>query len=55
METFFVAYTIVWLAVLGFVLRLGVRQRRLTRALESLEARMEAPRQPDGRSVSEAA
>lgn len=42
METFVTAYIIVWLAVAGYVVRLGLRQRHLLRSLESLEKRFAA-------------
>lgn len=37
MATFVAAYLIVWLGVGMYVVRLGVRQRRLERALAALE------------------
>ena len=36
METFVVAYSLVWLAVFFYVVRLDVRQRRMSRRLEEL-------------------
>jgi CcmD family protein len=39
MTTFVTAYLAVWLAVGLFVVRLGVRQRRLEESLRALEAR----------------
>ncbi len=44
METFVVAYLLVWLAVFLYVVRLDVRHRRISRKLEELEARLEEPR-----------
>lgn len=41
METFFVAYALVWLAVSLYVLRLGLRQRELCEELKTLEAQVE--------------
>lgn len=37
MATFIAAYLIVWLGVAIYVVRLGVRQRRLERALAAFE------------------
>lgn len=37
MSTFLAAYLIVWVAVLGYVVRLAAQQRHLLRALESLQ------------------
>jgi CcmD family protein len=54
METFVVAYSLVWLAVFLYVVRLDVRQRRMSRRLEELEARWEEPRaspQPQSRAA----
>lgn len=51
MLTFFVAYMAIWLGVLGYVVRLGVHQRRLARTLESLESQI----QPTRQKVSKAA
>jgi CcmD family protein len=54
METFVVAYLLVWLAVFLYVVRLDVRQRRISRKLEELEARLEEPRpnrQPQARAA----
>ncbi len=44
METFVVAYSLVWLAVFLYVVRLNVGNRRMSRRLEELEARLEEPR-----------
>ncbi len=38
MGTFVVAYVVVWLAVALYVVRLGAAQRRIQRAIESLQA-----------------
>ena len=38
MLTFAIAYLAVWLGVLAYVLRLGAKQRRLLRTLESLQS-----------------
>ena len=54
METFVVAYSLVWLAVFLYVVRLDVRQRRLSQRLEELETRWEEPR-PDQQPQSRAA
>lgn len=54
METFVVAYLLVWLAVFLYVVRLNVRHRRLSRRLEELETRLEEPqasRQPQSRAA----
>jgi CcmD family protein len=45
MLTFFIAYMAVWLGVLGFVVRLGVKQRQLTRTLAALQAQMHTTEQ----------
>ena len=37
METFITAYTIVWSAILLYVVRLGLRQRRFARRLATFE------------------
>ena len=44
METFVVAYSLVWLTVFLYVVRLDLRDRRLSRRLEELEARWEEQR-----------
>ncbi len=41
MGTFMTAYLVVWLAVVLFVGRLGVRQHRLQRALDALRQQMQ--------------
>ncbi len=41
MGMFAAAYLVVWLAVVLYVLWLGVRQRRLQRAIEALELHFE--------------
>jgi CcmD family protein len=41
MSGFLIAYLIVWLGVVFYVIRLGAEQRRLSRALESLRLRVE--------------
>ena len=38
METMAVAYGLVWLAVVLFVTRMAMRQRKLERSFESLQA-----------------
>lgn len=40
MGTFMTAYMAVWLAVVLFIGRLGVRQRRLQRALDKLQEQL---------------
>ncbi|MHB1037923.1 MAG: CcmD family protein [Pirellulales bacterium] len=40
MVAFVTAYLLVWCGVLGYLLRLGARQRRLEQAVESLQARI---------------
>jgi len=46
MGTFVTAYLIVWLAVAGYVVRLGLRQRKLLRALELLERTLPTEDEP---------
>ena len=41
MTAFVVAYSIVWLAVFGYLLRFDARQRQLSKTLESLQARLD--------------
>jgi CcmD family protein len=41
MGTFMTAYLAVWLAVVIYVGRLGVRQRRLQQTLDALQQRMQ--------------
>lgn len=41
MGTFVAAYTIVWLALVVYVGRLGVRQRRLWQQLKSIQAEVD--------------
>jgi CcmD family protein len=41
METFMMAYLAVWLAVVLYVGRLGVRQRHLQQTLDALQERMQ--------------
>ena len=43
MGMFVAAYLAVWMAVVLYVLWLGVRQRRLQRAIEALELHFEQP------------
>ena len=43
MSTFVTAYLIVWLGVLGYLLRLGARQRRLEHAIELLQLELGQP------------
>lgn len=54
MGTFVTAYLAAWLAVMLYVLRLGVRQRRLEQSLRALEQRF-SPAQDQAESTSEAA
>ncbi len=35
-----IAYAVVWLATLGYVVRLDLRQRRLLKKLEAVEAQL---------------
>jgi CcmD family protein len=42
-----VAYGIVWLAVVLFVARMAVRQRKLQRSFESLRSQVEASQNDD--------
>jgi len=41
MAAFVTAYGIVWLAVMLYVVRLGTRQRRLSRSYQLLQCRLE--------------
>ena len=41
METFMTAYVAVWLAVMLYVARMGMRQRRLQQTLDALQAQIE--------------
>ncbi len=41
METFMTAYVAVWLAVMLYVARMGIRQRRLQQTLDDLQAQIE--------------
>ena len=41
MNTFVVAYVVVWLAVLAFVARLGSRQRHLQNTVDVVQQRLE--------------
>jgi hypothetical protein len=50
MLTFLIAYLLLWLGVLGYVLRLAVGQRRLQRAMLELLRRLEASE--EARAVS---
>ena len=43
METFVVAYSVVWLALVFYVARLGMRQRQLIRAVNALQSQIEGP------------
>lgn len=54
MGTFVTAYLAVWLVVMLYVLRLGIRQRRLEQNLEALQARLQPTRKAEP-SVSRAA
>ena len=54
MGTFMTAYLAVWLAVVIYVGRMGVRQRGLQRTLEGLQDRMQREadkRQPPAKSA----
>ena len=42
METFIVAYLLVWLGVVAFIARMGIRMRRLNQAIEDLNAQRES-------------
>jgi CcmD family protein len=42
--TFITAYVFVWLAALGYLLRLGSEQRRLRRMAEALQKQLEQKR-----------
>jgi CcmD family protein len=44
MSGYLIAYVIVWLGVVLYVIRLGAEQRRLSRALEALRLQVEDPR-----------
>ena len=44
MFTFITAYLLVWLAVLGYLLRLGGEQRRLRRSAEALQKQLDQQR-----------
>ena len=54
METFAAAYGIVWLAVVLFVARMALRQRKLQRSFESLTSQLQSS-QNDGESHARAA
>ena len=54
MGAFVAAYAAVWLAVVLYVARLGVQQRRLTRTAEGLQLRLEE-RESEQRPSSRAA
>lgn len=54
MVTFCLAYLLVWLAVVLYVMWLGAAQRRLTRSIESLRSHLEEP-QSQQESPSKAA
>lgn len=49
MVTFAVAYVLVWLAVVLYVARLGVRQGHLSQELDSLRSRIDRQEEPDGK------
>lgn len=55
MSTFLTAYGLVWFAVLGYVARLGVKQRQLERELERLQTHLSQTRQHAGPLTSKAA
>lgn len=40
MQTFITAYLVIWLAMLLYVARIGVRQRRLQQTLDALQRRL---------------
>lgn len=44
MDVFLIAYVIVWLGVVWYVVRLGAEQRRLSRMVEDLHLRVEESR-----------
>ncbi|MDH3717374.1 MAG: CcmD family protein [Planctomycetota bacterium] len=54
METMAAAYGIVWLAVVLFVTRMALRQRKLQRSFESLRSQLQAS-QNDDASLARAA
>jgi CcmD family protein len=41
-----IAYFLVWLLTVLYVVRLGTRQRHLERSVDALEARLQASRRP---------
>jgi len=41
MQTFIAAYLAIWLAMLIYVARIGVRQRQLQRTLDALQKRLD--------------
>ena len=41
MQTFVTAYVAVWLAVMFYVGRMGLRQRRMQQTLDALQARIQ--------------
>jgi len=51
MLSFMIAYLVVWLAVLAYVLRLGGEQRRLRRAMETLRAETQEQQLPHQRAA----
>jgi CcmD family protein len=55
MSAFVTTYLVVWFAVLGYLLRLASRQRRLEEAVESLDRRLRQPQQPPEQAASRAA
>jgi CcmD family protein len=55
MLTFLIAYLVLWLGVLGYVLRLAAAQRRLQRAMLALQRRLEASEEAQDEPVSKAA
>jgi CcmD family protein len=44
MLTFMIAYLIVWLAALAYLVRLGGEQRRLRRTADALQAQLQKQR-----------
>ncbi len=55
MAAFVTAYLLVWCGVLGYVLRLAARQRRLEQAVESLQVRLGQSPEMESSTTSQAA
>jgi CcmD family protein len=53
METFVAAYVLVWLGVVSFVARMGVRQRRLQQSVDALQANLTANATSDRQQTDE--